>query len=107
LLVDVRRKSAGILLGIGELLYDGACGFVDATELGVVVTGLDDGLQSWHIPAIDEIRMEASTIRITIGEDEGVVVAIPLVGELVGIVENLIYWRLDFLLKVTNCQEND
>jgi hypothetical protein len=80
-------ESAGVLLRASELLHDGAS--LKRAERTIIGTRADDLLQDRHVPPIHEVTVEAAAIGITIREDEGLHAAIPLVGELVGIVEDL------------------
>lgn len=73
-------------LGGGELCYGAA--FVDGA--GAVGAGVDGFLEDLHVPSVEEVAVEAVACGVAVGEDKGVLGAVPLVGEGVGVVEDFV-----------------
>lgn len=86
LLIDYRGELAGLALVAGEHGHRATLG--DAA--GVVEAGIDGLLEDIDIPSIDKIAMETIAGRVAVGEDKGVLIAIPFTLELVRVIENLI-----------------
>jgi hypothetical protein len=73
LLLHGRRNDAVVNLLVGKEIEDLA--LLDDSGLGIAF--VDGTLKSGGVPAVDEVCMERVTGRVTVGENEGVLIAVP------------------------------